>query len=133
VNTQVTSPSLKWAGLAAAVETAATGIILIISPQLFARLVFAKAFSAVGQGLGRLAGIALIGLAIATWPTPMPANQPAAAVRALLAYNLLATIYLAYLGLATDLTGILLWPAVVMHAIFTVLLGWAWKGHMTRR
>jgi hypothetical protein len=58
----------------------------------------------------------------------MPANQPAATVRALLVYNLLATIYLIYLGFATNLTGILLWPAVAMHAILTVLLGRAWKG-----
>ena len=120
--------ALKWAGLAAAVEAVATGVVLIITPQLFARLVFAAAFSSAGQALGRLAGIALIGLAIATWPSPMPANQPAATVRALLVYNLLATIYLIYLGLATNLTGILLWPAVAMHAILTVLLSRAWKG-----
>jgi len=75
--------ALKWAGLAAAVEAVATGVVLIITPQLFARLVFAAAFSSAGQALGRLAGIALIGLAIATWPSPMPANQPAAPVRAL--------------------------------------------------
>jgi hypothetical protein len=117
---------LKWAGPAAAIEAAATGLVLIITPLLFARLIFGATFSPAGQALGRLTGIALIGFALATWPAPMPANQPTSALRALLVYNLLATIYLGYLGLASSLTEIMFWPAVAMRAAFTVLLGHAW-------
>ena len=36
------------------------------------------------------------------------------------------TLYLAYLGFAGGLNGILLWPAVVLHAVLSVLLARAW-------
>jgi hypothetical protein len=52
--------------------------------------------------------------------------------RALLIYNLLATVCLFYLGLATDLTGVLLWPVVLMHAVFSILLGRAWLAADTK-
>jgi hypothetical protein len=44
---------------------------------------------------------------------------------AMLTYSAAVTLYLAYLGFAGGLTGILLWPAVVLHAILTALLAWA--------
>ena len=65
-------------------------------------------------------------IAFATWSAPTSANHPAAAPRALTIYNLLATVYLAYLGIAGQLVGILLWSAVVLHAVFSVLLGRDW-------
>jgi hypothetical protein len=74
-----------------------------------------------------LAGFALIALGVACWPGDA-ANGRAAAVRALLVYNSLATLYLLILGLGGALVGILLWPAVVAHTIFTVLLARARLG-----
>ena len=74
--------------------------------------------SELGQALGRLAGIALLGLASTSWPDP--SARPVA--RAMLAYNLLATVYLGYLGIMGKLVGVLLWPAVVLHLLFTALL-----------
>ena len=56
----------------------------------------------------------------------VPTDYPASAVRALLIYNLLATIYLGYLGLAGQLVGILLWPAVALHVLLSNLLGRVW-------
>jgi hypothetical protein len=44
----------------------------------------------------------------------------------MLTYGALVTVYLAFLGLVGGFTGILLWPAVVVHAILTVLLGREW-------
>jgi hypothetical protein len=43
----------------------------------------------------------------------------------MLIYSAAVTLYLAYVGLAVGLVGILLWPAVVLHAIMTALLIWA--------
>jgi hypothetical protein len=40
----------------------------------------------------------------------------------MLTYSVLVTLYLAYLGLAGGSTGVLLWPAVVLHVILTALL-----------
>jgi hypothetical protein len=34
----------------------------------------------------------------------------------------LVTLYLAYLGFAGGLTGVLFWPVVVLHVILTALL-----------
>ena len=44
-----------------------------------------------------------------------------------LIYNLLATIYLLYLGVGGKLVGTLLWPAVALHAILTILLTRVWR------
>jgi hypothetical protein len=43
----------------------------------------------------------------------------------MLIYSAVATLYLAYVGFVDGLTGILLWPAVVLHVILTALLTWA--------
>lgn len=112
---------MRWATTAAAVEAAATGLILLVGPLLFGRLIFGADLSEAGQALGRLAGIALVGFALATGAAPAAASQHA--LRASLIYNLLATIYLGYLGVAGQLVGILLWPAAGLHAVLLILLG----------
>jgi hypothetical protein len=40
----------------------------------------------------------------------------------MLTYSAAVTLYLAYLGLAGGFSGILLWPAIVVHVILTALL-----------
>ena len=44
----------------------------------------------------------------------------------MLIYGAAVTLYLAYVGFAGGLTGILLWPAVVLHVILTVFLARIW-------
>ena len=110
--------------VAAAVEPAATGLLLIINPVLFGRLILGAELSEPGQALGRLAGIALIALGLACWP--VPPNYPASAIGALLIYNLLATLYLMHLGVGRRLVGMLLWPAVVLHSVLAILIVRAW-------
>jgi hypothetical protein len=39
-----------------------------------------------------------------------------------LIYSVLVTLYLAYLGFIGGLTGVFLWPAVILHAVLTTLL-----------
>ena len=63
--------------------------------------------------LRRVAGISLIALGIACWPGPP--------IVGMLTYSALVTLYLAYLGF-NGLTGVLLWPAIVLHLILTGLL-----------
>jgi hypothetical protein len=50
------------------------------------------------------------------------ATAGALASPALLIYNLLITLYLAYVGIAGDLVGTLLWPAVALHAVLSAIL-----------
>jgi hypothetical protein len=44
-----------------------------------------------------------------------------------LTYNALATLYLLYLAIRGEWIGPLLWPAVVLHTILTLLLVVAWR------
>src|SRR6476620_1831464 len=96
-----------------AVAEAATGIALLIAPTLVWQLLLGEQLTGVAIPVARVAGIALIALGIACWPGPPLAGM--------LAYNVLVTLYLAYLGFA-GLAGVLLWPAVALHAILTALL-----------
>jgi len=109
---------MRWATTAAAVEAAATGLILLLSPVLFGRLILGDDLSEPGQALGRLAGIALVAFALTSWPD----LSAWSVTRAMLTYNLLATVYLGYLGIMGKTVGVLLWPAVALHAVLTALM-----------
>lgn len=109
---------MKWVATAVAVEIAATGLILVLSPFLFGCLVLGGELSEPGEALGRLAGIALVGFALTSWPHPSAWSV----TRAMFTYNLLATVYLGYLGIVGKTVGMLLWPAVTVHLVFTALL-----------
>ena len=45
---------------------------------------------------------------------------------AMLTYNLLITSYLIFLGIGSQFAGILLWPAVAIHSLLTLLLVREW-------
>jgi hypothetical protein len=98
----------------AAVGEAATGLALLIVPSLVGQLLLGEELTGVAIPVARVAGIALIALGVACWPGPPLVGM--------LTYSAAVMLYLAYLGIVGDLSGILLWPAVVLHAILTVLL-----------
>jgi membrane protein implicated in regulation of membrane protease activity len=106
--------------LAAAGE-AAMGLALLVHPPVVVRLLFGAEIVGAGIVMSRIAGIALIALGIACWP-----GRATAALGGMLAYSLLTTLYLAYLGFGGEWTGKLLWLAVAVHAVLTVLLARAW-------
>jgi hypothetical protein len=98
----------------AAVSEAATGIALLLVPSLVGRLLFGAELTGVAATVARVTGLALIALGVACWPgTPL---------RGTLTYGVAVTLYLAYVGIAGGPTGMLLWPAVVLHFILTILL-----------
>lgn len=100
----------------AAVGEAATGWALLLAPALVGEMLLGEALTGVAAPVARVAGIALIGLGVACWPGPPRSGM--------LIYSAAVALYLAYLGFAAGLTGILLWPAVVLHAVLTALLAW---------
>lgn len=103
----------KRALLLAAVAEAATGAGLLVVPSFVGRLLLGEELTGVAIPVARVTGIALIALGITCWPgTPLVG---------MLAYSAAVTLYLACLGFA-GLSGILLWPAVVLHVILTALL-----------
>jgi hypothetical protein len=102
----------------AAVAEAATGLALLIVPSLVGRLLLGEELTGIAIPVARVAGIALIALAVACWPGPPLVGM--------LIYSAVVTLYLVYVGLADGLTGIFLWPAVALHAILSVFLGRLW-------
>ncbi len=96
----------------------ATGIALIATPLILARLIFGVRLPDDAAVLGRLAGLAQLCLALACWPN----QRGTSSVRGFFLYNLLVALYLAYLGAATRLVGYLLWPACVLHLLLAVAL-----------
>jgi hypothetical protein len=97
----------------AAVSEVATGAALLIVPSLVGRLLLGDELIGVAISVARVLGIALISLGVACWPGP--------ARLGMLIYSAAVTLYLAFLGFG-GLSGILLWPAVVLHAIMTAVL-----------
>jgi hypothetical protein len=101
----------------AAVAEAATGLALLVAPSLVGQLLFGQEPTGVAIPVARVTGIALIALGVACWPGPPLVGM--------LTYSAVVTLYLSYVGLAGDLTGVFLWPAVILHVILTALLAWA--------
>jgi hypothetical protein len=99
----------------AAVAETATGLGLLFVPSLVGRLLLGVEFAGASVAVARVTGIALVGLGISCRPGPPLVGM--------LIYSAVVTVYLAYLGLAGGITGVLLWPAVVVHLVLSILLG----------
>jgi len=105
-----------------------TALLLMFDPALVVRLLVGAEISGVAVVLGRCFGIALLGLGLACWPGRESAGGGLPAFRAMLAYNALIALFLVYLFAAEHMAGIMLWPAVVLHAAVALLLVWTWRG-----
>jgi hypothetical protein len=101
----------------AAVE-AATGLLLLAIPSIVVELLTGSGLAGGGIAAARIAGISLISLSVACWLS----SGQAPAFFGLLTYNALVALYLGYLGVRGEATGIVLWLAVAFHVIVTVLL-----------
>ena len=104
--------------LISGVAEAATGVALIVVPALVGRLLLGADLAGVAVVVARVTGIALLALGVGCWPGP--------ASLGMLTYNALGTVYFAYLAVGREWAGPLLWPVVVLHAVFAILLGRAW-------
>lgn len=103
----------------AAVAEVATGLALVVIPSLVVWLLFGVELTSVSLSIARVTGMALLGLGIACWPG-------CTALCGMLTYSALATLYLGYIAIRGELVGILLWPAVALHAVLTILLARLW-------
>ncbi len=115
----------------AALGEGVTGMILLVHPQIVVSLLFGAQVAGAGSVMSRIAGMGLIALGLACWPGRDLGNGTGA-LRAMLVYSLLATLYLAYLGVGGEWTGVLLWPAVAVHALLSVLLARAWQAQRSK-
>lgn len=107
----------------AAIAEAATGAALLASPSVVIALLLDAEISGAGIVLARIAGMALIGLGIASWPRGSPRGA-----LAMMLYSAGAFLYMGGIGMMGTHVGWLWWPAVAVHALFAILLGRALAG-----
>jgi hypothetical protein len=107
---------------------ALTGLVLIIV-QSTIRFLLGTDVPGAARVIARVAGFGLLLLGISCWPR-VEATLPR--LRAMLIYNVLATVYLGYLRFGTGSAGKLLLPAVAVHAVLAILfIGVAFKHQTT--
>jgi hypothetical protein len=97
------------------------GATLLTIPGVASRLLFAAQPGSVGIALGRCAGIGILALGIACLPSKA-IGSCRGAVFGLLVYNVGVAILFAWVGIATTLNGVLLWPAAVLHVLIAAAL-----------
>lgn len=115
----------------ASIVEVATGLALMIDPRFVVALLVGPNTPVEDIPMGRLPGIAIFALGLACWPSGSHAESGSPAFRGMLAYNVLIALFLVYLFKVGHLGGVLLWPAVVLHAAVALLLIWTW--HTDRR
>ncbi len=105
-----------------AIIEAATGLALIAVPAIVVRLLLGAEISSASIPLGRVAGAALLALGVACWLARDDTQSRATRglVVAMLIYNIVATAVLAFAGIGLGLLGVVLWPAVVLHAAMAI-------------
>jgi hypothetical protein len=114
----------RFLAVTAAIEAGA-GLGLVVLPDVAAKLLLGADISGAAVPLGRVAGVALLALGLACWLSR--GRAASAVVGAMLLYNFGAAAVLAMAGVS-GMTGILLWPAVALHAVMAV-----WSLMMSRR
>jgi len=107
----------------AAVVEAGTGLVAMIDPAIVVTFVLGVGIDGEGTRLGRCFGIALLALAMACWPGRQPAASGSPAVLAMLTYNAVIALYLAFLRTVELTGGLLVWPAVGLHAGVALAIG----------
>jgi hypothetical protein len=98
------------------------GLGLIAAPVLVVRLLLGAEISGAALPLARVAGVALLALGIACWLASYDAQGCGArgVICGMAIYNLGTVLVLGIAGIASQSAGVLLWPAVILHAAMAV-------------
>lgn len=97
------------------------GVSFVLVPQGQSQFVFGSTPDVIGTLWARFSGVALIGLGISCLPSNLSAMNRNA-VRGLFLFNIGATIFFAWAGVATSFRGVLVCPVVMLHAILAIAL-----------
>ena len=102
---------------------AATGVALVGFPSFVVSFLIGSPLDSLpGSVVARLAGVALLTLGVVCWlaRNDQMNRVMVGPVSAMLLYNIAAATLLVYARLGLRLSGVGLWPAVVLHAIFAL-------------
>ena len=99
------------------------GLLLLFSPALLVPFLLGASLDAPAAFVvARLAGAALLSLSGACWLArdDGPSRARRGLIAAMLLYNSTAAAVLANAGAGVRLVGVLMWPAVALHAVLAV-------------
>jgi hypothetical protein len=99
------------------------GLMLLLSPALVVPFLLGTSLDApAALVVARVAGAALLSLGGACWLArdDGPSRARRGLVAAMLLYNSVAVAVLASAGAGVRLVGVLMWPAVALHAVLAV-------------
>ncbi len=110
---------MKLLLIVSAAFEAPVGLLLLLLPGIvFSVLLGASIETPAAFVAARLAGAAILALAIACWQAR---NEKAVSVvTGMLFYNLAATVVLAYASIRLGMNSVMIWPAMVLHSVLAV-------------
>jgi hypothetical protein len=114
---------MKRTLLATALLEAGAGTALVCCPSAAVALLLSSGLNTpAAVTLGRMTGAALFALGIACWFAGLDQRSQAARglIGAMLVYNLAVVAIFTVARIGSGLTGVALWPAVVLHAAMAV-------------
>jgi len=109
---------MKLLLIIAAVVEAGAGLTLLLMPSVATSALLGTPLDTpTALVAARIAGAALVALAIACWQARNGerGNPATGVVEAMLFYNFVAAVVLVYAGIRLDLRSAMLWPAIVLH------------------
>jgi hypothetical protein len=109
--------------IATALVETPIGVMLLVSPALVVAILLGVSLDAPAALIvGRIAGAALLSLGGACWLArdDGPSRAGRGLVAAMLLYNCTTAAVLAHAAAGVRLVGVLIWPAVALHAVLAV-------------
>jgi hypothetical protein len=101
-----------------AVIESGTGLGLLVAPSVIAQVLLGGTLDTpAAVTVARVAGAALLALGIACW---LARDDGRALIVAMLFYNIIAAVVLAYAAVSLALSGIGLWPAIGLHTALAI-------------
>ncbi len=111
---------------------ALTGLALLTAPLFLIGLLLGGGLDPAGVAVARVLGIGLVSVGVAGWESPGQDSRFAPRAE-LCIYNVGAAIVFVILGTTGGMNGILLWPAVILHALIGAVMLWVISAHFRDR
>ena len=104
-----------------AVAEVLVGIAFLVAPATVIDLLLGGGIDGSGETVSRVLGVALISLGIAVFEAAGPRASRVARI-GICTYNVGVSVLLALVGSLGRMNGVLLWPAVGLHAVIGAMM-----------